>query len=161
MIVLYVVDFNSHRVRVVTTARHPLGAGFTRTLAGDGRAGLRDHPLGSEVRFFHPTDITIDTSREALYVSDMYNQRIRRVALPPLALMGGYWEPPVALPGDFWSGLARKRLSWLQGLWFMAALAVLMMLWRRPRLWRLRRFICPLGGEAGTPTHRGAAAPLV
>jgi sugar lactone lactonase YvrE len=69
---LYVSDFANHTIRKVTSA------GVVTTLAGTGVAGFADGP-GTTARFNNPAGIAIDAAGY-LYVADVSNHRIRRVA---------------------------------------------------------------------------------
>lgn len=68
---LYVAEFDSHAIRIVTPA------GEVRTLAG-GTEGFRDG-VGKEARFFHPTGLTFDNKRKVIYVTDQYNHMVRSI----------------------------------------------------------------------------------
>ncbi|XP_078368431.1 NHL repeat-containing protein 2-like isoform X2 [Oculina patagonica] len=69
--ILYVVEFDSNAVRIVTPT------GEVRTLAG-GTEGYRDG-VGKQAKFFHPTGLTFDHKRKIIYVTDQYNHMVRSI----------------------------------------------------------------------------------
>lgn len=69
--ILYVVEFGSHAVRIVTPT------GEVRTLAGS-TEGYRDG-VGRQAQFFHPTGLTFDHKRKIVYVTDQYNHMVRSI----------------------------------------------------------------------------------
>jgi sugar lactone lactonase YvrE len=69
---LYVADTGNNAIRKVTPQ------GVVSTLAGDGLAGDKDGK-GATAQFNGPIGITVD-SAGVVYVSDTYNDRIRRIA---------------------------------------------------------------------------------
>ncbi|WP_157069827.1 hypothetical protein [Sandaracinus amylolyticus] len=74
---LYVVDWNNHRIRVVSD---PLETSVIETCAGSGRLG--DGPPGPvlEADFNHPTDIVFDGSGH-MWIAAWHNSRVRMVDL--------------------------------------------------------------------------------
>lgn len=68
---LYVADYYGHTIRMITAA------GVVTTFAGSGTAGNTDG-TGIAASFNHPADIAIDATGN-LYVSDMYNNTIRKI----------------------------------------------------------------------------------
>lgn len=68
---LYVAEFDSHAIRIVTPA------GEVRTLAG-GTEGFKNG-IGKQARFFHPTGLTFDNKRKIIYVTDQYNHMVRSI----------------------------------------------------------------------------------
>lgn len=68
---LYVADESNHRIRKINTE------GTVTTLAGDGYGGSTDGP-GSTARFYFPSALALDTSRN-IYVADSINNRIRKI----------------------------------------------------------------------------------
>ncbi|KAL9976693.1 hypothetical protein ACROYT_G014020 [Oculina patagonica] len=69
--ILYVVEFGSNAVRIVTPR------GEVRTLAGS-TEGYRDG-VGKQAKFFHPTGLTFDHKRKIIYVTDQYNHMVRSI----------------------------------------------------------------------------------
>ncbi|KAJ7380531.1 hypothetical protein OS493_008997 [Desmophyllum pertusum] len=70
--ILYVVEFDSHAVRIVTPT------GEVSTLAG-GTQGYRDG-VGEQAKFFHPTGLTFDHRRKIIYVTDQFNHMVRSIS---------------------------------------------------------------------------------
>jgi sugar lactone lactonase YvrE len=70
---LYIADTSNNRIRKIVIA-----TGVVTTLAGSGTQGSDDH-TGTEASFSQPTGITTDGSN--LYVTDMRNQKIRKVVI--------------------------------------------------------------------------------
>ncbi|XP_068701592.1 NHL repeat-containing protein 2-like isoform X1 [Montipora foliosa] len=70
--VLYVVEFDSNAVRIVTPQ------GKVSTLAG-GTEGYLDG-VGRQAMFYHPTGLTFDHRKKIIYLTDQYNHRIRSVS---------------------------------------------------------------------------------
>ena len=70
---LYVADMLNHRIRKVTPE------GVVSTLAGNGECDYADSDSGATA-FCYPVGIAIDASN-TLYVTDMFNHRIRGVTL--------------------------------------------------------------------------------
>lgn len=68
---LYVAEFDSHAIRIVTPA------GEVKTLAG-GTEGFKNG-IGKQARFFHPTGLTFDNKRKIIYVTDQYNHMVRSI----------------------------------------------------------------------------------
>jgi hypothetical protein len=70
---LYIADFNNHRVRKVTPD------GVITTVAGTGVAGFGgDGGPATDAQLNGPAGVVMD-SAEALYVSDLFNHRVRKV----------------------------------------------------------------------------------
>lgn len=69
---VFVVDSMAHAVRVIQ-------GGVVRTIAGRGRGGFRDGPLG-EALFANPAGIAIDPAGRLL-IADADNHRVRRIDL--------------------------------------------------------------------------------
>jgi thiol-disulfide isomerase/thioredoxin len=70
---IYVADTYNHKLKVYHTEQRVL-----RTLAGTGRAGLRDGPL-AQAEFFEPGGLAFLDG--ALYVADTNNHALRRIDL--------------------------------------------------------------------------------
>jgi len=68
---VYVADENNHKIRKVTPD------GMVSTLAGSTK-GYADGP-GNEAKFFDPSRLACDTGGN-IYVSDLYNNRIRKIS---------------------------------------------------------------------------------
>lgn len=68
---IYVADNSNRRIRKISPA------GIVSTVAGSGTAGFNDG-AGSFAQFNGPTDLVISPSG-ALYVTDYYNNRIRKI----------------------------------------------------------------------------------
>ncbi len=82
-----VADTFNHAIRIVSPA------GVVSTLAGNGSKGFRDG-LGTNAAFHHPTGVAVDHSGN-VYVSDIFNQRIRVVSLSSgqvRTLAGSGWQ---------------------------------------------------------------------
>ncbi|MEP6906361.1 MAG: NHL repeat-containing protein [Pseudoxanthomonas sp.] len=94
---VYVADTGNHAIRKITQQ------GFVTTLAGDGIAGLQDGPA-FQARFNAPMGVAVDAAGN-VYVTDTYNDRIRRIGSDGVVttLAGG------GLPGyqDGWGEAAR------------------------------------------------------
>jgi sugar lactone lactonase YvrE len=75
---VYVGDIINQRIRRITQA------GVVSTLAGSGAAGFSD-AMGTNAQFNFPTCVCID-SYGNLYVSDLSNQLIRKIAAPPMVV---------------------------------------------------------------------------
>ena len=73
--VLYVADSQNNAIRAVSTA-----TGSTITLAGTGAAMFLDGPMQLS-GFNYPSDLSLATSSNMLYVADQSNYRIRAVNL--------------------------------------------------------------------------------
>jgi sugar lactone lactonase YvrE len=74
---LYVADTNNHRVRVVD-----LNTGIITTFAGNGQAGFSgDGGLATAASFSRPFGVAFDREGN-LYVTDTFNNRIRKVVHP-------------------------------------------------------------------------------
>ena len=69
--IIYVADYNNHRIRKVTSA------GVVTTLAGSGSSGFLDGAPGT-AKFSYPSGVAVDASGN-VYVADEYNDRIRKV----------------------------------------------------------------------------------
>jgi sugar lactone lactonase YvrE len=66
-----VADYNNHRIRMVAPD------GTVTTVAGTGIGGLKDGDI-SLANFYYPWTVEVD-STGAIYVSDRYNSRIRKI----------------------------------------------------------------------------------
>ena len=71
---LYVV--NAHTIRKVSTSGSKIG--FVHTVAGSGEAGSADGAKGV-AQFYHPFGVAITSDGSALYISDLFNNKIRKV----------------------------------------------------------------------------------
>ncbi|MDX2128144.1 MAG: NHL repeat-containing protein [Chloroherpetonaceae bacterium] len=71
-LILYVTDFNGHRVRKITPDRK------VTTYAGSGISGFADG-IGISAQFLGPSDVAIDKSGN-LYVSEFLSNRIRKIS---------------------------------------------------------------------------------
>ncbi|HHH43691.1 MAG TPA: hypothetical protein ENK49_06100, partial [Gammaproteobacteria bacterium] len=72
---LYSVDSETSSVREIE-----LGQGMVRTLVGKGLFDFGDRSgVGREARLQHPLGITVDADRNALWVADTYNSKIKRI----------------------------------------------------------------------------------
>lgn len=74
---IYVADINNNSVRMVTSS------GLVTTIAGNGKQGYVDG-IGKNAEFYYPSGIAFTTSgnNNILYVSDFYNNVIRRITFP-------------------------------------------------------------------------------
>ena len=74
---LYTADAGSSAIRSID-----LASGFVSTLAGAGMCefGETDGEV-SAARFQYPLGITVDTARSLLWISDTYNNKIRRISI--------------------------------------------------------------------------------
>jgi DNA-binding beta-propeller fold protein YncE len=101
--VIYVADFNNHRIRAVTSS------GVVTTLAGSGAPGSVDG-TGTAAKFDFPTGLTVgldpDTSQKYVYVADSASQKIRRITAAGVVetIVGGAGtpnpDPAGPLPGS-------------------------------------------------------------
>lgn len=82
---LYIVDWNNHRVRLLTDPLDASGDPIITTCAGTGVLG--DGPPGPALMadFNHPTDITFDASGR-LWIAAWHNSRIRRIDMTTMML---------------------------------------------------------------------------
>ena len=72
---LFVVDSETSAVRDVEVIR-----GVVSTIIGKGLFDFGDRSgVGREARLQHPTGITVDTERNALWIADTYNSKIKRI----------------------------------------------------------------------------------
>lgn len=71
---VYVADYDNHRIRKIDTF------GQVTTLAGSGIAGSEDGE-GILASFYHPAVVAIDKITQTLFVTDQYNNKIRKLAL--------------------------------------------------------------------------------
>ncbi len=71
---IYVADQLNHKIRKITAE------GVVTTLAGSGAAGSADNLIGALASFNHPRGIAVDGAGN-VYVGDVANQKIRRIAL--------------------------------------------------------------------------------
>ncbi|MCO4763681.1 MAG: SMP-30/gluconolactonase/LRE family protein [Myxococcales bacterium] len=69
---IYVADQSNHAIRKIDSK------GVVTTLAGNGSPGFADSK-GGKAQFNTPTAVTTDASNN-VYVADLYNQRLRRIA---------------------------------------------------------------------------------
>jgi len=91
----------------------PLSAQTVSTVAGSGAGGLRDG-LAHEAQFNRPTWLDFDSKKNALYVVDRANHKLRKivdgnVTTPPVHM--NFWDPPSSLVeldfgGPFGGGIA-------------------------------------------------------
>gem|GEM_PF-2593604 len=74
---IYVADINNNLIREVSAN------GLVTTIAGDGKQGYKDG-TGKNAEFYAPSGIAFTTSGDnnVLYVSDFYNNVIRRITFP-------------------------------------------------------------------------------
>jgi DNA-binding beta-propeller fold protein YncE len=70
---VFVADFRNHRIRKISKK------GNVKTVAGTGAAGFADGP-GIAAVFNGPWKIAVDKASGVLYVADMNNNRVRRIA---------------------------------------------------------------------------------
>ena len=71
--ILYVADFNNHRIRKISSERG------VSPLAGSGTAGYNAAPAtGTEAQFNFPSGVAVDSSG-ILYMADYGNHRIREI----------------------------------------------------------------------------------
>jgi len=68
---LFVADYWNHRIREVTSE------GMVSTFAGSENCGLVDG-VGTAAQFYYPYDVAVD-EKSNVYVSDWYNNRIRKI----------------------------------------------------------------------------------
>ncbi len=100
---IYVADTGNHRIRTVFS-------GKVSTLAGLGNAGYVDGSTAT-ARFYGPADVAMGPSG-GVYVADMYNHRIRRIASGLVSTVAGSgkagFQNGAALSARFYrpSGLA-------------------------------------------------------
>ncbi|MCG2612277.1 T9SS type A sorting domain-containing protein [Flavobacterium sp. SM15] len=78
---VYVADYANHRIRKIDTF------GVVTTLAGSGTAGSEEGQ-GTSASFYHPAVVTIDKASQTLYVTDQYNNKIRKIS--PSGLVSSY-----------------------------------------------------------------------
>ncbi|MBL7990637.1 MAG: IPT/TIG domain-containing protein, partial [Candidatus Kapabacteria bacterium] len=71
--ILYVADYNNHRIRQVIIA-----TGVVTTLAGSGTGGFADG-FGVAAQFNLPTSVGVESSTGNVYVADSQNFRIRKI----------------------------------------------------------------------------------
>ncbi len=71
---MYFSDRNNNRIRMMTPN------GYVSTIAGNGTAGFGD-ASGLTAKFDQPTDIAFDPNANCLYVSDLNNNKIRKISL--------------------------------------------------------------------------------
>lgn len=90
---MYIADTFNHRVRVVTTD------GLISTFAGNGFPGFAgDGAAPLKASFILPTDVAVDRSG-ALYVADLGNSRIRKIAAGTVSTIAGNSGGLVPLDG--------------------------------------------------------------
>ena len=77
---IYVADQRNHRVRLIKRGR-------VSAYAGDGTTGLRDGPA-LKARFSRPTAVAVD-AKQRVYVADLGNRRIRRIAKGSVTTIAG------------------------------------------------------------------------
>jgi DNA-binding beta-propeller fold protein YncE len=74
---LYVVDAGTSAVREVD-----IETGAVRTIVGEGLFGFGDHDgSGKAARFQYPLDISADPMHRMLWVTDTYNNKIKRIGV--------------------------------------------------------------------------------
>lgn len=72
----FVTEFSCHKISIVNTA-----TGKVSTLAGTGTAGFEDHVLGTIAKFFNPTDVKLTPDGGKVFITDLYNNKIRSINL--------------------------------------------------------------------------------
>ena len=72
---LYVVDSETSAIREIHLTQN-----LVRTLVGKGLFDFGDRGgVGKEARLQHPLGITVDTERNALWIADSYNSKLKRI----------------------------------------------------------------------------------
>ncbi len=70
---MYIADTNNQRIREVSATTHVI-----TTLAGNGSTGFNgDGIAATSASLYYPNGVAVD-GQGNVYISDLYNQRIRR-----------------------------------------------------------------------------------
>lgn len=91
--VVYVADYNNHRIRMVTVP-----GGVVTTIAGLVASGTADGDSAT-AQFRNPFGVAFDAPRNLLFVSDQNNQSIRKIDLGQLPSSATYVSTHAGLTG--------------------------------------------------------------
>jgi thiol-disulfide isomerase/thioredoxin len=101
---LYLVDSETSSVRSIGLNGEPV-----RTMIGKGLFDFGDRDgMGQEARLQHPLGITVDPERNALWVADTFNSKIRRIDLRTNEVSRFKFSHPLNEPGGL--SLYRNKL---------------------------------------------------
>lgn len=101
---LYVVDSETSAVRDIEISRNVVS-----TIIGKGLFDFGDRAgVGREARLQHPMDITADSERNALWIADTYNSKIKRIDVKTGEVSNFKFSCPLNEPGGM--SLFRNKL---------------------------------------------------